>query len=81
MGKEEKTIINEIKQEFDLPEADINETLSSFYDLNILVDANENPYSLPKRSERYARHMLFFESLGLNGETVQDKISKANIAI
>ena len=45
------------------------------------IDGSENKAAMPNQDDRYARHMLFYESIGLNGKSIQENINAKKVAI
>jgi molybdopterin-synthase adenylyltransferase len=74
-------IIKDTVKEFEVNEESVLKTLNYLEKEQVLVDASVRPECIPDKSNRYSRHMLFFESLGLNGKGVQQKLNKSKVAI
>ena len=80
-SKSSDEVFQETMQHFSVEKEELSETFNELVQEKILVDATLHPSSLPKRKDRYARHQLFFESIGVNGIEAQKKINNSRVAL
>ncbi|MEC8624966.1 MAG: ThiF family adenylyltransferase [Bdellovibrionota bacterium] len=67
--------------EFNISSDEFNKSFEQLKKVSLLIDGTENKAAMPNQDDRYARHMLFYESIGLNGGSIQETISGKKIAI
>jgi bacteriocin biosynthesis cyclodehydratase domain-containing protein len=71
-----------VRQEFGVEEAgDLESWIAELVDKRLLHFAETSPEVLPSRDDRYARHSLFYASLGMSGEEAQRRLAKASVAV
>ena len=68
-----------LEAEFGLAAEAARSTLETLFDKQVVVDAQERPALMDKG--RYARHKLFYESTGNDGERVQQRLADAHVVI
>jgi bacteriocin biosynthesis cyclodehydratase domain-containing protein len=71
-----------VHEEFGSPSLPEFETaLAGFIARGVIVDGAEHPELSAGRTDRFARHLLFYASLGANGPQVQERLKRARVAL
>jgi molybdopterin/thiamine biosynthesis adenylyltransferase len=72
--------LDTVRVEFD-DGVDCEPELQDLAGRGILVDARSNPAAMPQAADRFARHRLFYASVGESPATVQERLASSRVAI
>ncbi|XXT19603.1 ThiF family adenylyltransferase [Sorangium sp. So ce429] len=70
-----------VREEFDGVDDACEDELCDLVERGILVDASQHPELMPGTRDRYARHLLFYGSVGAHAPSVQRRLQEARVAI
>ncbi|WP_441288419.1 HesA/MoeB/ThiF family protein [Sorangium sp. KYC3313] len=70
-----------VREEFAGLDDACEDELCALVERGILVDASTHPELMPGTRDRYARHLLFYGSVGAHAPSVQRRLQSARVAI
>lgn len=73
--------LERVREEFAGVDDACEDELRDLVERGILVDASQHPELMPGTRDRYARHLLFYGSVGAHAPSVQRRLQEARVAI